>query len=244
MNKSPSSHSEKSIQILLIVLSVIAVAVTLFVFAGKKEGFHMDEMFSYELANSEYSPWVDPRQPEGRLAKFVHNEIDGDSFKETISNILSEANDVLKNGKSSKMLSYKADYYAEPVWITGQQFTDYISVNSTDDFNIASVYFNTINDSHPPFSFMMLHIVFSFFKNNYSAFVGCIPGILFLLGTMLLMSTCTKYYFNDLLQDNESRLFSVIVSILPIIVYGFSHGAISTAMLIRMYAPLTFFCFA
>ena len=42
-----------------------------------KEGYHMDELLSFELANARYNPWIVPTQPEGRLAKFVREEIQG-----------------------------------------------------------------------------------------------------------------------------------------------------------------------
>ena len=40
----------------------------------------MDELLSFELANGEFNPWIVPTQPQGRLAKFVENEIRGESF--------------------------------------------------------------------------------------------------------------------------------------------------------------------
>lgn len=39
-------------------------------------------------------------------------------------------------------MSYKADVYEEPVWITDRQFQDYVTVDQKDAFDYLSVYFN------------------------------------------------------------------------------------------------------
>ena len=56
------------------VLSVIIVMAFDVFFVFQKEGFHMDEVLSYELSNSEFTPWITPTQPEGRLEKYYRNE--------------------------------------------------------------------------------------------------------------------------------------------------------------------------
>ena len=46
---------------------------------SRKEGYHMDELLSFELADARYNPWIVPTQPVGRLSKYVNEEIQGDS---------------------------------------------------------------------------------------------------------------------------------------------------------------------
>ena len=66
-------------------IAVVLVCVAVFcIFVSMKEGYHMDELLSFELSNAEFNPWIVTTQPEGRLAKFVHNEIDGETFGETM----------------------------------------------------------------------------------------------------------------------------------------------------------------
>ena len=151
----------------ILALAVILLAGLFFV--SKKQGYHMDELLSFELANAEFTPWIVPTQPEGRLEKFVRNEIYGDSFGETCSNIAENVKDVLQNRGASKMLSYKADVYKEPVWISARQFRDYITTDSRDHFNYLSVYFNVKDDNHPPLHFMALHTVSSVFRGAFHA---------------------------------------------------------------------------
>ena len=108
------------------MLVLLSVAITLLCFSAQKEGFFLDEILSYQLASAEFNPFVIPTQPVGRLAKLVDEEIRGDNFGETLSNLVALATDVVENRGNSKLLQYKADVYSEPAWITRQQFIDYI----------------------------------------------------------------------------------------------------------------------
>ena len=91
------------------LLAVILCLGIMCVGVSFKEGYHMDELLSFELANARYNPWIVPTQPEGRLAKFVREEIQGDSFPETVANLTDTVKDVLQNRGNSRLLSYKAD---------------------------------------------------------------------------------------------------------------------------------------
>ncbi len=121
-------HKPKIIKYLPELLALILCLLVLGGFVLCKEGYHMDELLSFELANAEFTPWIVPTQPVGRLEKFVVNEIRGGSAAETWKNIAETIKDVIANRGSSKMLSYTADVYDEPVWIDRQQFIDYITV--------------------------------------------------------------------------------------------------------------------
>ena len=146
----------------ILCLGIMCVGISL------KEGYHMDELLSFELANARYNPWIVPTQPEGRLAKFVREEIQGDSFPETVSNLTDTVKDVIQNRGNSKLLSYKADVYEEPVWISAEQFRDYVTVDGDDAFDYLSVYFNVKDDNHPPVHFMLLHTMSSVFRGTLS----------------------------------------------------------------------------
>ena len=114
------------------LLAVILCLILMGAGISRKEGYHMDELLSFELANARYNPWIVPTQPVGRLAKFVSEEIQGDSLGETVSHLKDTVTDVLQNRGNSKLLSYKADVYEEPVWITAGQFRDYVTVDGSE----------------------------------------------------------------------------------------------------------------
>ena len=52
------------VRIFIVVLSMLFLCT----FVAKKEGYHLDEILAFQLANAEYNPWIVPTQPVGRLA--------------------------------------------------------------------------------------------------------------------------------------------------------------------------------
>ena len=84
------------------LLAVILCLVLMGAGVSRKEGYHMDELLSFELANARYNPWIVPTQPEGRLAKFVNEEIEGDSAGETLENLKNTVTDVLRKQMSMR----------------------------------------------------------------------------------------------------------------------------------------------
>lgn len=220
-------------------VTVLCLALLCF-FVSLKEGFHMDELLSFELANAEYNPWIVPTQPEGRLAKYVHNEIDGESLGETLKNLTAELKDLLQNRGLSKLLNYKADVYEEPVWITGEQFRDYITVDGEDAFNYLSVYFNVKDDNHPPLHFMLLHTVSSLFRGRAEVWMGCAVNLAAMAVILILLMKTGAMLAEALGMAAYSRQAGLLCALL----YGLSAGAVATTLLIRMYAMVTMWCVA
>ena len=201
---------------------------------SRKEGYHMDELLSYELANARYNPWIVPTQPVGRLAKFVNEEIQGDTFAETVGNLKNTITDVLKNRGNSKLLSYKADVYEEPVWITDRQFRDYVTVDGSDAFDYLSVYFNVKDDNHPPVHFMLLHTVSSVFRRTLSPLLGCSVNMICLGITLWLLLRLGRQLADVFSPGTDGKL----LGIMAVLLYGMSTGALATVLLIRMYGLL------
>ena len=227
---------EKSWEIAAILLCVIVF----FFGISQKEGYHMDELLSFELANGEFNPWIVPTQPQGRLAKFVENEIRGESFSETMENLWSTCKDVIQNRGNSRLLSYQADVYEEPVWISAAEFSDYITVDNKDAFNYVSVYFNVKDDNHPPLHFMALHTICSLFRGQIRPFMGCVINLAAAVGTMLLLMKLGRQFACLFGMPAKARLLGLLAALF----YGLSTGAVASVLLIRMYGMLTFFCVA
>lgn len=222
------------------LLAVILCLGVLCVGVSFKEGYHMDELLSFELADARYNPWIVPTQPEGRLAKFVREEIQGDSFGETLMNLKSTVTDVLKNRGSSKLLSYKADVYEEPAWITSGQFRDYVTVDGRDAFDYLSVYFNVKDDNHPPVHFMLLHTMSSLFPGTLSPWLGCTINLICVGVTLWLLLRLGRQLSEILGMEEQGRL----LGILAVLLYGLSTGALASVLLIRMYCLLSCLCVA
>ncbi len=222
----------------LVVLSVCALL--LLGDIGAKQGYHMDELLSFELANAEFNPWIVPTQPQGRLARFVEEELRGDNFGETFARLVDTVKDVLQNRGASKLLSYQAEVFEEPVWISGQTFRDYITVGERDGFNYLSVYFNVKDDNHPPLHFMALHTVSSLFRGRLTPLMGCGINLVCVLLMMVIMMRLGR----QLMTLAGCGRYGRSAGVWAAAIYGLSAGAMSTVLLIRMYAMVALFCVA
>lgn len=212
------------VRIFIVVLSMLFLCT----FISRKEGYHMDEILAFQLANAEYNPWIVPTQPVGRLAKFMAEHIDGESLGETVSNIGFIVKDTLTNRGGSILANYKADVYEAPIWISREMFQDYVRCGSGDDYNLLSVYFNVKDDNHPPLHFMLLHLVTSVFKGEITAWHGCIINLAAMAGVLWLLGL-----IGDTIFKKKSSTYALMI------LAGFSMGMVATTIWIRMYALLT-----
>lgn len=212
------------------MVALFLITIVLGGFISMKEGYHMDELLSFELSNARYNPWIVPTQPEGRLAKFMREEVDAETLKETTTNLLEVLQDTWENRGASRLLSFQADVYEEPVWIGRQQFQDYITVEKKDAFQYVSVYFNVKDDNHPPVHFFLLHTVSSIVQGEVTPWMGCMINLAAIIGICILLMRIGK-------QLTGNRWYGILAALL----YGLSAGAIGTVLLIRMYAILTLF---
>lgn len=224
------------LELLVLVLCGILLSVGI----SRKEGYHMDELLSYELSNARFNPWIVPTQPQGRLDKFVEQELEGDTPGETLGNIWDIVVDVLQNRGSSKLLSYEADVFEEPVWIDRERFADYITVQEQDAFQYLSVYFNVKDDNHPPLHFMALHTISSFIRGKAEPFMGCLINLAAALGTIWLLMALGRRLMKGFGLEEYARSAGLLAGGF----YGLSAGALATVLLIRMYGMLTFLCVA
>lgn len=230
-NPAPQGN-KKRIYPIIAILSLILVTSGLFFWASQKEGLYVDEGISYEMANAEYTPWIIPTQPKGIMAQFFDKYIKSDTVSATFSNFISIITDKLKN-RGSSILSGYSDYesYAEPVWITSEEFKDYITTDSDDAFNYLSVYLNVKSDTHPPIYYMMVHTVSSIFRGSFVPWLGCIMNIFAILGSCLLFFPISKRLTGD-------YRYGIIATLL----YCPANGVIASAVFVRMYAVLGFCC--
>lgn len=61
------------------LLAVILCLVLMGAGVSRKEGYHMDELLSFELANARYNPWIVPTQPGRASGQIRERESEGDS---------------------------------------------------------------------------------------------------------------------------------------------------------------------
>ena len=222
---------------LLTALSVIIVLAFDVFFAFQKEGYHMDEVLSYELSNSEFTPWITPTQPEGRLEKFYRNEIYDDKFSKTVSNLIAQVKDVINRRGASVAASYTADVYDTPQWMSEDDITKYVTYYGSDSVIALSAYYNTTTDNHPPLYFMLLNVfsaVFSLFSyGTLSVWPGIVLNMIFMAGSILVICA----FFRDIADRKYLGPVAALI-------YGLSPAGLNTVLLIRMYSMTSFFCLA
>lgn len=173
------SVKNKKVKIIFVIILVIQLC-CMFYYGNAKQGYFVDELWSYGLANSYYHPHVD-------------------------------CNGALLKG-----------------WVTGNYFHDYLRVLPNQRFAYGSVIYNQVYDYHPPLFYMVLHTVSSLFPNTFSKWYALIPNMVYFVISMLLLFVLTKRIFK-----NEW------LALVPVIAYGFSAGAISNVVFLRMYVLLT-----
>ncbi|MCR4792185.1 MAG: glycosyltransferase family 39 protein [Lachnospiraceae bacterium] len=229
---------EKDLKInILIALSVIIVLAFDVFFVSQKEGYHMDEILSYELSNSEFTPWITPTQPEGRLEKYYRNEIYDKNFGKLLSNLFGQIGDILSRRSASTAASYTADVYDSPQWMSSAEMLEYVTYYSTDSVPALSAYYNSTTDNHPPLYFMLLNIfsaVYSIFASGrLSVWPGCFLNMIFMAGSLVLINL----FFRDIVHKKY-------LGPLAALFYGLSPAGINTVTLIRMYSMTAFWCLA
>ena len=113
-------------------------------------------------------------------------------------------------------------------WLEPAFFHDFVVVSKQHRFAYDSVLFNQGKDVHPPFYYVILHTVCSFSPDTYSKWYGLsLNAVLFVLCNVFLFLISNRLFGDHLL------------SLLPSIIWGFSAGAVSTVIYIRMYMMLT-----
>ena len=118
----------------------------------------------------------------------------------------------------------------EDTLVARQDLLDYVTVNSGEKFDFGSVYYNQVNDVHPPLYYWLFNIVSSFTPNVYSKWTGlCLDLVIFMLAVIMLYRLVYKLFGS---RDN-----AVIAAAL----YGLSTMGLSTMLMIRMYVLLTLF---
>jgi len=115
-------------------------------------------------------------------------------------------------------------------WNSPDYFWRFLTVQPDERFDFQNVYKNMSANIHPPFYHMQLHAVSSFFPNTWSKWFGAGINIFW-----LILANIMLYFAGRLILRNK------FLALLPCAIWGFSAGAISTAVFFRPYATLTFF---
>lgn len=222
----------------LILVIILAVSLSAMIsFGFKKEGYHVDELYSYGLSNSAYLPFMHFGLSGYDVKDWMNEYGAGEGIIDLCSNLIKDFCILKANGfdfyGSEIYEAYciaqanSADTYTT-TWVPGQDYLDYLAVAKDNTFNYASVYYNQRGDVHPPLFYMLLHTICSFFQGQFSKWFGLALNMAVLTAALVVLYQMCKKHFGG------ERMALAVVAF-----YAFSSGFMSTAMFIRMYALLT-----
>lgn len=138
----------------------------------------------------------------------------------------------LANCADRPFLNYKN--IIQDKWTSNTYFSQYLSVQENSKFNYKQVYNNQVCDVHPPFFYMVIYTICSFFPNSCSKWFGLLLNVGLFVATQLFL----YFIAMEMLGNNFMRSLAIIV------LYGGTFAAVNPATYIRMYMMLTLFATA
>lgn len=109
-------------------------------------------------------------------------------------------------------------------WISGKEFHDYLTVQKDEQFRYSHIWDNMANDVHPPFYYILLHTVCSFFPDEFNKWHGISLNIILWVLTLYMTFKFSCLFFSD-----KKIAFTV-----PLL-YAFSRIGLDTVIYTRMY---------
>ena len=115
-------------------------------------------------------------------------------------------------------------------WHSSEVFKDYITVEKEHRFAYSANIRNAANDLNPPFQYMVLHTISSFFPGVFSwYFCFAINIVAFVVSQIFIFKLTSKITGSDL------------AGIAAIVLYGFGVGAMDVTIFMRIYALAVMF---
>ena len=136
-----------------------------------------------------------------------------------------EGDEVFSYISSTSMGGFKGICYLDDqTWYDADYFENAVTATGTERFNIKMVVENQAMDTHPPFYYLLLNLVCSVFKGQYSRWFGIGLNIFFLLFVELGLYFLLQYFINN-------RQIALISSA----IFCCSFLSVNMTLFIRMY---------
>lgn len=115
-------------------------------------------------------------------------------------------------------------------WLNKSYFDEYLETGDNDRFKYDSVYYNQTRDVHPPLYYFIFHTLCSLLPFIFSKWTGIVLNIVFFIVCTIILFFLSKNLLNN-----------YWLALLTCTMWGFSIGAITSIVYIRMYVLLTLF---
>lgn len=119
----------------------------------------------------------------------------------------------LANNIGTYMMRFEEGYTYRPA---EKLYLDCMTVNAENGrFNFQNVWNNQAQDVHPPFYYILLHIICSFFPVTFSVWYAAAINIVFAMLTLYILRKLMHLFMkNDVLVDICSVMFSMSIGVL------------------------------
>lgn len=113
-------------------------------------------------------------------------------------------------------------------WHDSEYFLDALYAHDDQRFSYDTVMTNVTSDSvvHPPLFHLALHTVMSLFPETFSKWIGIAPNMLYFAVGQVFLFLIAGWFL-----EKENKW----LALLPCLLWGFSAGAVSIVVFIRMY---------
>ncbi|MGN0161742.1 MAG: hypothetical protein ACI4AQ_10175 [Lachnospiraceae bacterium] len=132
----------------------------------------------------------------------------------------------------SESMKFYCDRYGNPrhfdEWFSGNEFTEYLSIDETERFHYGYITENIRYDLHMPLYFWIIHTILSCFPNVFSWWFGFALNLLFFIVAQIYLYKLVKAVTG-----------SDFVALCACLLYGFGTGGLNTYIYIRMYSMIT-----
>lgn len=112
--------------------------------------------------------------------------------------------------------------------LTREELLDYVTVDGDEGFDFGSVYYNQVNDVHPPLYYWLFNIMSTLNRGCFS-----MAGALWLDWALYIAAIIMLYRLSLLLFERRE------IAAAAAVLYGLSVIGLSTMLMIRMYVLLT-----
>ena len=125
------------------------------------------------------------------------------------------------------LIDMKGGHIVDTVF-TRDELIDYVSVTGDEGFDFGSVYYNQVNDVHPPLYYWLFNIASSLVPGTFSKWTGlALDYVIYMLAVIMLYKLVRR-----LRGSRENAAATAVL-------YGLSLMGLSTMLMIRMYVLLT-----
>lgn len=172
------------IQKIKLAIAISIMCLVMLFFIGQKEGYHCDEIFSYGSANSNYENIFWSYREKTPMHLLIEEKILKDG---NIVDCAKRVKYYFIDHKDEKDAFINAKISEEKmIWRTSEEAENYVKAKD-NRFNYASVYYNQIQDVHPPLFYAIVHTVCSIFNNTFSKYIIFFINLPFFIGVCILI---------------------------------------------------------